>query len=84
MLYSESVPKKIGTGNYLELQRKRVVEAGAVPCCVYTLAELRILLNHHRERPLSVFGWLQVTGFDSLIRFFLCRFILFPRWFGLP
>ena len=83
MLYSESVPKKIGTGNYLELQRKRVVEAGAVPCCVYTLAELRILLNHHRERPLSVFGWLQVTGFDSFVRFFLCHFILLSRWFGL-
>jgi hypothetical protein len=26
----------------------------AAPCCVYTLSELRILLEHHRRTPLSV------------------------------
>jgi hypothetical protein len=34
--------------------RNCLVEAGAAPCCVYTLPELRTLLKHHREAPLSV------------------------------
>jgi len=37
-----------------------LIEAGAAPCCVYTLAELRSLLLRHREAPLSV---------DELLRF---------------
>jgi hypothetical protein len=34
--------------------RNCLFEAGAAPCCVYTLSELRILLEHHRRTPLSV------------------------------
>jgi len=33
---------------------------------------------------IGVFDWLQVTDSDSFFRFFLCRFILLSRWFGLP
>jgi hypothetical protein len=40
--------------------RNVLIEAGAAPCCVYTLAELRSLLVRHREAPLSV---------DELLRF---------------
>jgi hypothetical protein len=32
----------------------------------------------------GVFGWHQVTDFDSFFRFFLCHFILLSIWFGLP
>jgi hypothetical protein len=34
--------------------RNCLIEAGAPPCCVYRLAELRTLLECHREAPLSV------------------------------
>jgi hypothetical protein len=34
--------------------RNCLIEAGAAPCRVYTRSELRTLLNHHREAPLSV------------------------------
>jgi hypothetical protein len=30
----------------------------------------------------GVFCGLQVTGFDSFLRFFLCHFIPLSRWFG--
>ena len=30
----------------------------------------------------GVFGWQQVTEFDSFLRFFLCHFILLSIWFG--
>jgi hypothetical protein len=40
--------------------RNCLISAGAAPCCVYTLPELRSLLVRHREAPLSV---------DELLRF---------------
>ena len=33
---------------------------------------------------LGIFFRLQVTDFDSFLRFFLCHFILLSRCFGLP
>lgn len=44
--------------------RNCLIEVGAPPCCVYTLAELRTLLERHREAPLSV---------DELLRFHHAR-----------
>src|SRR5512132_76408 len=40
--------------------RNVLVEAGAAQCCVYTRSELRVLLEHHREAPLSVSELLQI------------------------
>ena len=48
--------------------RNSLIEAGAAPCCVYTLPELRRLLERHREAPLSV---------AELLRFHQAK-----RWFN--
>ena len=40
--------------------RNVLVEAGAAQCCVYTRSELRVLLEHHREAPLSVSELLRI------------------------
>jgi hypothetical protein len=46
--------------------RNVLIEAGAAPCCVYTRSELRTLLNHHREAPLSVDELLRVHSTKRL------------------
>ena len=63
------------------------VNAVATPCGV---PRLRSLVQQ-RGMPMAVvaaafgvFGWHQVTDFDSFLRFFLCHFILLSIWFGLP
>jgi hypothetical protein len=37
-----------------------MIEADAAPCCVYTFAELRSLLERHRQAPLSVAELLRI------------------------
>jgi hypothetical protein len=40
--------------------RNCLISAGAAPCCVYTLPELRSLLVRHREAPLTVAELLRI------------------------